>query len=153
MNKGYWCIDITKMVPQNRTSILKIVVKQWHRHYSCKIALRMMPIGKLFHYISNMIYLSLVRFKIDFVYSNFSSNSTLSGRIKISFVLPINFPQGGEFFRSKFRAIARSFGFMLMPLFLLVVRWLLRKYHFDFNRRGVFVVVVVHSIWSLFHIN
>ena len=28
--KGYWCSDIPKM-PQNSTSILKIVVKQWHQ--------------------------------------------------------------------------------------------------------------------------
>ena len=30
MNKGYWCIDISKMVPQNSTSILKILSKASH---------------------------------------------------------------------------------------------------------------------------
>ena len=64
VNKGYSSSDTPNTSPQDYTSFLKIVVKQWHRYYSCKIALRMMPIGKLFHIISNISYLSLVRFGI-----------------------------------------------------------------------------------------
>ena len=37
--------------------------------------------------------------------------------------------------------------FMLIPLLLLVVGWRLSKYHFDFDRRGVFVVVVVFDLF------
>ena len=56
-------------------------------------ALVITPIGKLFHYISNMIYLSLVRFKIDFVYLKYVVSLHQLGRIKILFVWPLNSPK------------------------------------------------------------
>ena len=59
----------------------------------CNKDLVIIPLGKLFPIISNIVYLSLVRFKIGFFYLYLSSNSTLPGRIKILFVWPLNFPK------------------------------------------------------------
>ena len=100
LNKGRRSRQIAKMGAQNSTSILKIVVNHMHRYYSCKIALRITPIGKLFHIISNISYLSLLRFKIVFVYSKYVVSLHLPGRIKILLCTSAKFPQLSKFFRT-----------------------------------------------------
>ena len=132
-NSTKYHIGIVQVQQQN--------LKSPHSKNGSNIATTIKPIGKLFHIISNISYLSLVRFKIDFVYSNFSSNSTLPGRIKIPFVSLLSFPQGGEFFRSKFGAIPWCLRFMLIPLLLLVVRWSLSNSPFSFRRRREFLLL------------
>ena len=64
VNKGYWCIDIPKKGSQNSTSTCQKFWKISHASDVCNKALVITPLGKLFHYISNMIYLLLVRFRI-----------------------------------------------------------------------------------------
>ena len=60
------------------------------------------------------------------------------------------FPQGGECFRSKFRAITCSFRFMLIPLFIVVIGAVVVEQItiFIFASRGVFVVVIVFKACS-----
>ena len=109
------------------------------------------PIGKLFHIISKISYLSLVRFKNRSVVSYFSSNSTytLPGRIKIPFVSPLNFPQGGEFFCSKFGKIAWCLRFMLIPRSLLLVGWLLSN---SISASRSLLLLLYNNSNRLFHI-
>ena len=100
-----------------------------------------------------MIYLSLVRFKIDFVYSNFSSNNTPFPNGSVLLLYLRNFLQQMHILPQQRFPLLWYLRFMLIPLLSLLVGWRLRKYYFDFDLRGVFVVVVVHSIRSLFHIH
>ena len=81
------------MVPQNSTSILKFLSNSDIDEYSFKTALRITPIGKLFHIISNISYLSLLRFKIVFVYSKYVVSLHQTGTIRLLFVWPLNFPK------------------------------------------------------------
>ena len=118
------------MVPQNCKSILKFSSNSNINKCTRNKTLAKKQIGKLFHYISNIKYLLLVRFGNHFVYSYFSFNSTPTQKDQNSVCMVAGFPQGSKSFCSKFLAIARSFGFMLIPLLLLVVGWWLNNRHF-----------------------
>ena len=105
LNKRYWSSDIPKKGSQNSTSICQKFWKISHRHYSCKIALRMMPIGKLFHIISYISYLSLLRPGIDlsFCISTLIEYTTRKGSIVVV-VPPQNFHSGSNFAATTYSA-------------------------------------------------
>ena len=103
-----------------------------------------------------MIYLSLLRFRIDLLIhiSLLIANSTPSPNVFVLLFTSTEFIPMEQTFQNQFCAIACSFGFMLIPLLFLVVKWSLRNLPFSFWwYEFLLLLLLLYCIQSLFQIN
>ena len=93
-NSTKYNIDIVQVQQQN--------LKSPHSKNGSNIATTIKPIGKLFHIISNISYLSLVRARIDLSFRISPLIVHLPERDLLLLCTSAKFPQWSKFFRSKF---------------------------------------------------
>ena len=97
-----WSSNNLKRVPQNSILICQNFRKIPHANDVYNKALVITLIGKLFHCISNMIYLLLVRFRIGISICISSLIVHLPGRIRIQLSTFAKFPPRSNFFWTNF---------------------------------------------------
>ena len=133
------------------TLISKILSKMLRLDIVSNIGWTITSNGKLFHTISIIVYLSLVRLKISFVYLYLFFHYNHLERSTFCLYCPLNFSKGANF-QNQVSAIAWCFGFLLIPLLLVVLGWQLSNSAFFLALRRFCCYCSCIVVWSLFHI-